>query len=263
MLLRQPAVAGLFYPASAQELDAMLDALFSGAQGTTPDLAMKALIAPHAGYIYSGPTAAEGYVRWRNGSARRVVLVGPSHRVPFTGLAAPKAEAFATPLGVVRVDRQAVDALQQKSRWVQQDDLAHAWEHSLEVQLPFLQRLFGGDFFIVPLVAGECPAEAIADVLQPFWEEPNDRIVISSDLSHYLPDAAARKKDARTIAKILEGQGSIVPEEACGCVGINGLLALLARMPHRIELLDYRTSGDTAGDRDRVVGYASIGVWPQ
>jgi len=262
MLLRQPAVAGLFYPASAKELEAMLDALFSKAQGT-PDAAMKALIAPHAGYIYSGPTAAAGYARWRNGTVERVVLVGPSHRVAFTGLAAPTAEGFATPLGVVRVDRQAVDALQRESRWVQQDDLAHAWEHSLEVQLPFLQRVFGQDFAIVPLVAGECPAEVIADLLQPFWEDPSSRIVISSDLSHYLPDAAARKKDERTIAKILEGKGPIAPEEACGCVGINGLLALLARTPHRIALLDYRNSSDTAGDPDRVVGYASIGVWPQ
>jgi hypothetical protein len=218
----------------------------------------RAVIAPHAGYVYSGPVAASAYARlapWR-GRARRVVLLGPAHRVYLTGLAAPSVDAFATPLGEVPVDRAAVERIAELPQ-VQVRDDAHRDEHSLEVHLPFLQELLGS-FQLVPLVVGEAPPEAVAEVIECLWREPDTLVVVSSDLSHYHDYATARRLDAATTRAIEKmDPGSIGPEDACGCRPVAGLLVAAGRRGLGCHVVDLRSSGDTAGPRDRVVGYGS------
>jgi AmmeMemoRadiSam system protein B/AmmeMemoRadiSam system protein A len=258
---RPPAVAGMFYPASADELRRQVDDLLAAAaHAAAPPAAAgpKALIAPHAGYVYSGPIAASAYARLAPHAQRirRVVLLGPTHRVAVRGLAAPGVDRFATPLGEVPIDRDAMAALRALPQ-VTDSPLAHAAEHSLEVQLPFLQRLLP-DFRLVPLAVGDAAAEEVAEVLDRAWGGDETLIVVSSDLSHYLPYDAARAVDRATVERLLRLDDGLHHEQACGATPVNGLLRVARRRGLCPELLDLRNSGDTAGDRRRVVGYAAV-----
>lgn len=256
--VRPPAVAGQFYPGDERELRHMIGQLLRGLppwRGRAP----KAVIAPHAGYVYSGPIAASAYTALAAARevTKRVVLVGPSHRVPFHGLAAPTAEAFATPLGQVPVDGDAIRQISGLPQ-VQLLDEAHADEHSLEVQLPFLQTVLA-DYKIVPLVVGDARDEAIAEVLETLWNGAATRLVISSDLSHYLPYPTARDLDAAT-ARAIEQlcPQDLDDEQACGAAPIRGLLCAARWRGLRARTIDLRNSGDTAGSRHQVVGYGAF-----
>jgi len=264
MDVRRPAVAGTFYPADPAALRGAVDRLLAGVAappGPAPDApaAPKALIVPHAGYVYSGATAATAYARLARAAAgiRRVVLLGPAHRLPFSGLALPGARQFATPLGTVAVDADAV-AIARELPQVVEIPLAHAGEHSLEVQLPFLQRVLP-EFTLLPLVVGDATGAMVAGVLDALWGGPETLIVVSSDLSHYHAYREACALDEATAARILAFSPDLDHEQACGATPINGLLLAARRRGLRVELIDLRNSGDTAGDRHRVVGYAAFG----
>jgi hypothetical protein len=255
--VRPAAVAGRFYPGDAATLTADVDAMLAAAPVTAGGRP-KALIVPHAGYVYSGPIAASAYGPLRSLRPRptRVVLVGPAHHVALHGLALPDAAAVATPLGVVRIDAELAGraaALPQ----VRVSAEAHAREHSLEVQLPFLQRALG-EFTVVPLVVGHASAAEVAGVLEALWGDDDTLIVISTDLSHYLPYADARALDAATAAQIVALDPQIAAEQACGACAVRGFLPVAQRRRLVPRLLDLRSSGDTAGDRRRVVGYAAL-----
>lgn len=258
--IRPPAVAGTFYPGQAQALSGEVGRLLAHASADThpPMGAPKALIVPHAGYVYSGATAARAYATLQAAAhtIRRVVLLGPVHRVAVRGLAAPGVEAFATPLGTVPVDSAAIAALAHLPQVVTSPQ-AHALEHALEVQLPFLQTVLPR-FTLVPLVVGDATAHEVAQVLEALWGGPETLIVISSDLSHYLSHAAAQVMDGNTIDHILHLDGPLTHAQACGATPVNGLL--LAAQTHCLQptLLAHCNSGDTAGDRQRVVGYAAV-----
>jgi hypothetical protein len=253
-------VAGLFYPENPAELTAAVDACLRGAAPPRPGApAPKALVVPHAGYVYSGPVAASAYARLlpHAGAIRRVVLLGPAHRVFVRGLAAPCADAFATPLGVVPIDRAAVEAVAALAQ-VEVSDAPHAGEHSLEVQLPFLQRVLR-DFTLAPVAVGEASDAEVAEVIERLWGGPETLVLVSSDLSHYHDYSAARRLDAATCAAIEAlAPGALGPDSACGRVPLGGLLRVARVRGLRVETLDLRSSGDTAGGRDRVVGY---GAW--
>lgn len=279
--LRPAAVAGTFYPKMPAELAATLRACFDdaagharasetvlarsrsfdGARGARPIPAAfraKALIVPHAGYAYSGTVAAAAYARLAGGiePIRRVVLFGPTHRVPVRGLAVPSAHAFATPLGNVDVDRAAVELALDLPQ-VRASDAAHALEHSLEVQLPFLQAVLGG-FEIVPFAVGEATPGEVAEVMELLWGGPETLLVVSSDLSHYHPYVDAQALDRATAAAILSLSATLDHEQACGATPVNALLLSARRRALRPVLLDLRNSGDTVADRSCVVGYASF-----
>ena len=255
--IRRPAVAGSFYPARPAALRAAVEGYLrdaGGAEGPAP----KAVIAPHAGYVYSGPVAASVYARLAplRGQIERVVLLGPAHRVRLRGLALPAAEAFETPLGRVEVDR-AARALLRGLAQVVESEAAHAEEHSLEVHLPFLQATLGR-FHLVPLVVGDASPDEVAEVLGRLWGGPETLIVVSSDLSHYLDYASARAVDARTTGAIEAlAPEALEFEQACGCIPVQGLLQVARAKGLQVETLDVRSSGDTAGPRDRVVGYGA------
>lgn len=256
---RPAAVAGLFYPGAATALRRELAALMAAApaEGVVAGT-LKALIVPHAGYIYSGPVAARAYALLKplRDRIRRVVLLGPVHRVPVRGLSLPEAQSFQTPLGNVPIDPSAGRELE-SLRQVTTSRAAHAQEHSLEVQLPFLQYVLG-EFTLVPLAVGDATAAEVAEVLERLWGGPETLIVVSSDLSHYLPYEQARHTDQETCRSIQALHDNLSHEQACGGTPINGLAQAARR--HRLapHLLDVRNSGDTAGDRDRVVGYAAF-----
>ncbi|MCU0838207.1 MAG: AmmeMemoRadiSam system protein B [Rhodospirillales bacterium] len=259
--IRPAAVAGMFYPDDPDRLIAMVDGLLAdaSAHAAADDPVPKAIIAPHAGYIYSGSIAASAYVRLRPAAGRisRVVLLGPCHRVAVRGLALPSARAFASPLGAVPVDGAAASEIATLPQ-VQVFDETHRAEHSLEVHLPFLQRLLPA-FSLVPLVAGQATADEVAEVLERLWGGEETLIIVSSDLSHYLPYDAARTMDAATRAAIEHLDPTPIGfEQACGRVPLCGLLLAARRHQLRPRTLDLRNSGDTAGDKQRVVGY---GAW--
>ena len=258
--VRRAVVDGLFYPAAPGPLRAQV-ADYLARVGGDDDAARlpKLLITPHAGYVYCGSVAAHAYALLGCRRARiidRVVLLGPAHRVAVRGLAAPEADTFETPLGQVALDVAALASLDSLPQVVR-DDRAHEHEHSLEVQLPFLQTLLGS-FTLVPLVVGDASAEAVAQVLEQLWGGEETLIVISSDLSHYLPYEQAQAIDRATAQRILELDAGLAPYEACGSAAINGALLAASRHGLAPRLLDLRNSGDTAGDRDRVVGYGAI-----
>ncbi|HEY3269609.1 MAG TPA: AmmeMemoRadiSam system protein B [Geothrix sp.] len=259
--VRAAAVAGIFYPRESGELSRFIQAMFADAAGASPWLRPpKALIVPHAGYIYSGPIAASAYAPLNRlrGIIQRVVLLGPAHHMPVSGLALPGASAFDTPLGRVRVDEAAVDLLRPLTM-VTTNPAAHAREHSIEVQLPFLQQALG-TFQLVPLAVGQASAAAVAEVVETLWGGLETLIVVSSDLSHYLPYERAQEMDRHTCASISGLNPLASHEQACGATAVNGLL--LAARQHRLtpHLMDLRNSGDTAGDHDRVVGYAAFAL---
>jgi AmmeMemoRadiSam system protein B len=254
---RPPAVAGSFYPADRAELERMLGRYLSQVEvpgGAAP----KAVIAPHAGYVYSGPVAASAYARLApaRGRVSRVVLLGPSHRVALRGLAAPDATAFATPLGEIPLDVPALERVLGLPQ-VRVLHAAHEQEHSLEVHLPFLQVVLG-TFSLVPLVAGDASAREVAEVLELLWGGEETLVVVSSDLSHYHDYATAKRLDAATTRAIeaLEPE-ALDFDDACGRVPIRGLLEVAHARSLTPITLDVRSSGDTAGPRDQVVGYGS------
>lgn len=256
--IRAPAVAGMFYPGEPQVLGNDLTALLNAVPPAPTFGLPKAIIVPHAGYIYSGPTAACAYARLAPYAAniRRVVLLGPSHRVAVRGLAAPHAHSFATPLGNVPLDTDAITAAL-KLPQVIQHDAAHAQEHSLEVQLPFLQQTLR-DFSLVPFAVGFATPDEVAEVIELLWGGPETLIIISSDLSHYHSHADATRRDRQTADAILHLRLLLDHEQACGATPINGLIEVAQRRSLKPQLLDLRNSGDTAGDKSRVVGYASF-----
>ena len=256
--IRPPAVAGMFYPAEPDVLRRQLS-LFMSEVNSTAEAVPKVIIGPHAGYSYSGPVAARAYAQLvaGRGQIKRVVLIGPSHHVAFRGLAVDTAEAWAMPMGVVALDTESIARLR-RLPMVGALEAAHAREHALEVHVPFLQHALG-DFRLVPIVCGEASAEAVASVFDAVWGGPETLIVISTDLSHYLDYAACQSTDARTAEAIERLDGAaLTPTDACGAVPTRGLLHVARRRGMSIERLDLRNSGDTAGGRDRVVGY---GAW--
>jgi len=256
--IRPAAVAGMFYPGDRASLARDIQRLLDAASPST--LRPKALIVPHAGYVYSGPVASSAYVLLKDlrEVIRRVVLLGPVHRVWVQGLALPAVDAFETPLGVVYLDEAAMARLLQLPQ-VEVNEAAHAWEHSLEVHLPFLQTVLS-DFSLIPLAVGGATPEQVAEVLEQVWGGEETLIVVSSDLSHYLPYDQAQRSDQSTAQAILDLRSDLVGEQACGAHPINGLM-LAARRHHLIpHLLDLRNSGDTAGDKRQVVGYAAFAL---
>ncbi len=256
-----PAVAGLFYPADPELLAAVIDDMLDAVDAGSPSPAPKGFIVPHAGFAYSGPVAAAAYARTRalREHVHRVVLIGPSHRVPLRNMAVPLAASFSTPLGAIPVDLELRDRLLAMST-VCASDPAHAFEHSLEVQLPFLQRVLDR-FNVLPIVTGESSSAQVADVLDAVWGDSETLVLVSSDLSHYLSYHEARQADASTAAAILARSTGLRGEEACGYMAINGLMTIARRRDLRVEEVDRLNSGDTAGDRDRVVGYGAFAVY--
>ncbi|HEX5338873.1 MAG TPA: AmmeMemoRadiSam system protein B [Gallionella sp.] len=254
--IRPPAVAGLFYPADPRQLAHDVQQLLASA--IPQDFIPKALIVPHAGYIYSGPIAATAYATLRPVAARirRVVLLGPTHRFAVRGLALPKAEAFDTPLGRITLDTAAAHSIAHLPQ-VSISAPAHAQEHALEVQLPFLQSVLT-DFTLLPLAVGMTTPEEVAEVLDELWGGAETLLVISSDLSHYLPYALAQRIDNETVQSILQLRQPISHDQACGATPVGGLIVAARRHSLVPHLLDLRNSGDTAGSHDGVVGYAAF-----
>jgi AmmeMemoRadiSam system protein B len=256
IIKRMPAVAGMFYPASAEELRSDVEQMLRSAKTSEP--APKAIIAPHAGYIYSGSVAAKAYARLASvkNQINRVVLLGPSHRVPLLGLAASSADFFTTPLGDIEIDRAAIDSILELPQ-VAQFDAAHEQEHSLEVHLPFLQVALE-NFKLVPIVVGDTEPAEVAEVMQKLWGGNETLIVVSSDLSHFHDYATAKQLDQSTSDAIENLQPeNIFYENACGRNPVNGLLYLAKKIGLHAETIDLRNSGDTAGTKDRVVGYGA------
>ncbi len=262
--VRLPAVADVFYPASPDRLHGVIRDALAGATreaagpgegGRVP----KAIIAPHAGYVYSGSVAASAYARLApgRGTIERVVLLGPAHLVALDVVATSNADAFATPLGEVAVDVEGRKSALSCPRVVV-DDRAHAREHSLEVHLPFIQVVLGG-VLVLPLVVGEVPAAVVADVLDAVWGDAGTLVVASTDLSHYHDHATATALDQETAAAIVARRpGGVGFDRACGVFAVRGLLEAACRHHLEVEMVDLRTSGDTAGNRDRVVGYGAF-----
>jgi len=257
--IRPAAVAGAFYPGDAESLSQMVAGFVSVDANRTKIPVPKAVIVPHAGYMYSGELAARALSRFTAAKdpITRIVLLGPCHRVPVRGLAAPLADFFSTPLGNVKIDRDAIDAVTSLP-FVTVDDKAHAEEHSLEVQLPILQELLT-DFMLVPLAVGDATIGQVAQVLETLWKGDETRIVISSDLSHFLTQDQAQHLDEKTALSIerLDWQ-SIEHEQACGRIPISGLLTIAKQRNLSCERIALLTSADTAGTPDQVVGY---GAW--
>ncbi len=259
--VRRAAVAGTFYPGEPHALAAELDDLLGGVPHLAPRLGYpKALIVPHAGYLYSGETAARAYDELlpARGIVRRVVVLGPVHRVPVRGLAAPGVDAFATPLGNVPVDREALRAVQDLPQVVT-SEAAHALEHSLEVQLPFLQTVLGA-FAVVPFAVGTASVQEVAEVLERLWGGPETLIVISTDLSHYHAYDEAKRIDQATLERLRGFATDIDHEEACGATPLNGLLSVAKKRRMAIRLLAACNSGDTAGGKGQVVGYGALAL---
>lgn len=231
--------------------------MLASAEVSQPERMPKALVVPHAGYVYSGPIAASAYACLRafREKIRRVVLFGPAHRVYLHGLALPDADAFDTPLGRIRIDADAAASL-----GLPRNVAAHAREHSLEVELPFLQSVLAS-FDIVPIAVGDAGPEEVAGIIERLWGGPETLIVISSDLSHYLPYATARAVDTRTAGKIISLEGPLGHDEACGATPINGLLLVARRRRLLPVALDIRSSGDTAGSKGEVVGYGAFAFY--
>ncbi len=259
---RPPAVAGTFYPADEPVLRSFVEkAVSRAAHADDGTGTLKAVIAPHAGYVYSGSVAASAYARVRAARNRitRVVLLGPAHRMPIPAIAAPAADVFSTPLGEVRVDGAGRDALVDAGLVVVNDEM-HADEHSLEVHLPFLQVCLG-DVVVLPLAVGRVDAADVDAVLEQVWGGEETLVVVSSDLSHYLDHATATERDRRTAAAIVSKRPARLGRYgACGVVPVQGLLIAADRHHLDVELLDLRTSADTAGDPDRVVGYGAFAL---
>lgn len=259
--IRPAAIAGMFYPGEAGVLARNVDAMLAAAAPTAQTVVPKAIIAPHAGYVYSGPIAASIYAQIAPARARikRVVLLGPTHRVAIYGMALPGVDAFATPLGTIAIDADAVKKLKALP-FVGTSAEAHRMEHSLEVHLPFLQKVID-HFVLTPLAVGRASAEQVAQVIDLLWGNEETLIVVSSDMSHYLPYGEAQTTDSATAQAIVELRTDITHHQACGATPVTGLNLLAQRRGLTPKLIDLRNSGDTAGDKSRVVGYASFAFY--
>ncbi len=259
--VRAPAVAGAFYPADPDVLRGQVDHLLAEVPAPPPGAVRPAaVIVPHAGYQYSGSTAALAYRLLAAAEVDKAVIIGPTHRVAVRGVALPSAEAFATPLGVLPVWPEARAALADVPCAIVHEG-THRDEHAVEVQLPFLQRTLGA-VDIVPLNAGAATPEQVADVIEALWDSPSTLVVISSDLSHYLTYDQARSRDEATVAQIMALRGSLDHQQACGATPVNGMMEVARRRGLVPRLLGACSSGDTAGDRDRVVGYCAVAFDP-
>ena len=258
-VIRRPAAAGTFYPADAGVLRRTIDELLEGdtaRPGSTSS--PKALIVPHAGYVYSGPVAACAYASMRGERVRRVLLLGPAHFVALEGAATPAAAAWATPLGDVPIDPELVAVAAEAGASV--SDRPHGPEHALEVQLPFLLRTLQPGFTILPVAVGVTRTDDVASLLERLWDRA-DLVVVSTDLSHYLDDETAKRIDRATADAVLARDAAAIAEgSACGAFALRGLVELARRRDLTIRLLDLRTSADTAGDQRRVVGYGAFAV---
>ncbi|PKH02499.1 AmmeMemoRadiSam system protein B [Psychromonas sp. MB-3u-54] len=257
MKYRIAAVAGSFYPATAEQIDQQLSVFLNAPSEST--IQAKALIVPHAGYCYSGAVAGYAYSYLKNITyyIHRVILLGPSHRVALQGCALSNCDCFTTPLGSIPIDKGSYTQLLQEEL-VTIDDQAHLLEHSLEVQLPFLQRALH-DFELVPIVVGQCSEQDVSRILAILQvDEPGTLVVVSSDLSHYHSYQEAQLLDDRTIQHILNYEYNLKGEDACGCYAINGLLSYAKKQHWAIKLLKKANSGDTLGSKKEVVGYASF-----
>lgn len=260
--IRPAAVAGMFYPAGAAALAALVDDLLAHTPEPEPLPRLpRALVVPHAGLVYSGPVAALAYrllqrelpqARWQ-----RVALLGPNHRMPLRGMALPEEANWHTPLGDMALDRESMQQLQQMfaSELELRSDV-HLPEHSLEVQLPFLQRV-APELALVPILVGQTDAEPVARLIRYLWQDPHTLVLISSDLSHYHPWQEARRLDALTTSLILAREPRLAPDQACGCHALNGLLLAARQAKLELRCLGQCTSGDTAGDKAQVVGYGA------
>lgn len=257
-MLQEPAVADIFYPGDPKELRAMLERFFSGTKGK--DLPIPhAIIAPHAGYIYSGPIAASAYacLFQKKTKIKRVIVLAPAHRYSLAGIATSSADAFLTPFGEIPVDKIALAKIANFSQ-VSIVDEAFSTEHSLEVQLPFLQFVLG-NFSLIPLLVGACSANEIAVLLEKLVEEENTLVVVSSDLSHYHDYKTAERIDRETVVNVLDlNLANLNGEKACGYIPMSGLLMFAKNKAWKARLIDLQNSGDTAGDKKHVVGYAAI-----
>jgi hypothetical protein len=258
--VRPSSAAGLYYPKDADGLRCAVQTLL-GSSGKTAQRLPKALVVPHAGYAYSGAVAASAYRALESEAAaiRHVVLLGPSHRVRMHGLAIPSCDYFSTPLGLVRIN----DAGRRHLRELGLAGIAdapHALEHSLEVQLPFLQTLLA-DFDLLPIAVGLAPPGQVVRALEAVWGGPETLIVVSSDLSHHHTHLEAQALDLQTAMRIVERRSDLSESQACGADSINGLMEVARHRGLEVQLLDRRTSGDTAGDSQRVVGYGSFALY--
>ncbi len=258
-IVRPPAVAGAFYPADPRTLDFDVRLYLANADVVDVGFPVRILIVPHAGYVYSGPVAATGYrLLASREDLRRIVMFGPSHYVWFPGLALPEADLLETPLGTVSVDRAAADLVAQTG-FAARSATAHRREHSLEVQLPFLQ-IVAPDVPVVPLLTGDIDPADAADAVEPLLDD-GTLLLVSSDLSHYHDSNTARRLDAATVAAIERlDPAALDRDSACGRTGIQAALYIARRRGYDVHVLDVRNSGDTAGPPDRVVGYASIAL---
>lgn len=259
--IREASAAGLYYPRDAEGLRSALQVLL-GRDGNPAARLPKALVVPHAGYAYSGAVAASAFRRLACTEAagiRHVVLLGPSHRVKMRGLALPSCEYFATPVGQVRINTAARLRLRELGL-AGIADAPHALEHSLEVQVPFLQALLG-DFDLLPIAVGMAPPEQVGRALEAVWGGADTLVVVSTDLSHHHTHSEAQALDQQTAQRILERRSDLSESQACGADSLNGLMEVARHRGLRVELLDRRTSGDAAGDNQRVVGYGSFALY--
>lgn len=255
MTTRSPAVAGRFYEKSAPLLQKQLDDWVS--PPATHRNLIRALIVPHAGYIYSGEVAAKAYCQLQPQAEtiKKVILIGPSHRYAFHGCAVPNSRYFSTPLGSVLIDIQSIDNLIEIDD-IKVSDQVHAQEHCLEVQLPFLQTCLH-QFTLLPLLTSDISATQVAKIIGKLWQQEDTLLVISSDLSHFHPYADAQCIDQNTCSTIERFEPSLTAEQACGSTGINALLLLAKKRRYQLTRMELKNSGDTAGDKERVVGYVS------
>lgn len=256
--IKQPAVAGLFYPAEPETLQRQVQEYIAAATGHFNLPAPKALIAPHAGYIYSGPIAGTAYASLGVAATaiHRVLLLAPAHRLAFRGIAYSSASHFQTPLGLIPVDQPILEKLARLPQ-LHRNDAAFREEHSIEVHLPFLQEVLE-DFSIIPLLVGDATAEQVAEVIEQIWDGAENLVVISSDLSHYLDYESATKMDLKT-SQAIEAlrPEALTYHSACGRTPVSGLLLVAKRHGLKARTVDLRNSGDTAGSHDRVVGYGA------
>lgn len=260
-IIRPPAVAGSFYPQNPEQLRLQVEQFLANACSEKIDT-LKALIVPHAGYLFSGSTAAEAYVLLNHLKKQfnRVVILGPAHRVWLKGMAIPQSDWFATPLGNIELDKVALNKLG-KHPQVNYSDQAHQFEHSIEVQLPFIQQTLE-KIKLIPIVVGDLETSEVLKAIESFWKDPNTLLIISTDLSHFKNDADARKIDCET-SRLIEQYDyqSINPEMACGSTPLKGLLKLAKITSKRIKRLKLTNSGNTNNDKDRVVGYGAYAIY--
>ncbi len=259
--VRLPVAAGTFYPGEPRTLAAMVDVLLAAADPRPEGPDPVALVAPHAGYVYSGPIAATAYTLTAGMTARpsRVAILGPAHFVPLAGTAVPEAAAWATPLGTVEMDRELRAEAAAHGSAV--DDGPHFPDHAIEVQLPFLQRILGDDLLVLPVAVGESDPEEIASLTQALADVPGTLIVVSTDLSHHLDQDSARARDDRTAKAVLDRDpAALSADSACGAHALRGLMTFARRRNLVFDLLDLRTSADTAGDPSSVVGYGAFAL---